>query len=370
MTMPGPDLCEMCFSTDIAGEVRFIRVFRRPPEPWREDAAVSSVSVCAACLKFVNQALSARPTALSKFDQPEEPSPHGAGRCDLCLAELGVEAHVVEVVPGIRRYVQRADLNRYIARHVGPIRKNRVCWHCYLWCQSIVDDSWSMRGANARRGEGPPGEWSWQGAVDTVSAGLARADAGVLQRTIEAMGMVHTFLRPEDIRAGAGSLQTPLFLGCSRSQTARRLLEGMPPHARASVILVARGDATADAEAGLVLGAGDLLASPLSPHQVVGAVERILTGGIAAPTRLGVPRHLLRVQPGTSADTMAVYLALRRFLRGFDHVGFEAGGTLLVSLYCPAGELPAVTRRVSSLLKKRATVAEAQQTDARGQQVA
>lgn len=370
MTMPGPDLCEMCFSTDIAGEVRFIRVFRRPPDPWREDAAVSSVNVCAACLKFANRALGARPTALSKFDAPEEHRAHSAGHCDLCSAELGVEAHVVEVVPGTRRYVPRADLHRYIARHVGPIRKSRVCWHCYLWCQSVVDDSWSMRGANARRTEGPPGEWSWQGALDTASAGLARADAGVLQRTVEAMGMVHTFLRPDDVRAGGGSLQVPLFLGCTRSQAARRLLEAVPPHARRSVILVARGDATGDAEAGLALGAGDLLASPLSPHQVVGAVERIRAGGSAASTRLGVPRHLLRIQPATSSDTMAVYLALRRFLRGFDHLEFEAGGTLLVSVYCPAGELPAVTRRVASLLKKRATVAELHPSDVRGHRVA
>lgn len=342
--------CAMCTCVTIAGEVQFVRLHRGAGEPWREVSVLSTHRLCAPCLRFANGAIGAPlGERLGVTASPTAPGGSVTSGCETCEADLSNEAYAVDIVPHQRRFKSRGPGRIPIARHVGDLRKQIVCPLCRLWILGLVLDSSSFRGAAARESEGAPGQWSWTVSADAVSVNLAAPDRTLLARTVEAMGGEHTSVRSVDLRGAMQVQEEIFFIGCTTRNGAARIVQRLPAGLRARTVGVARLDTLADAEALVAMGVAEILASPLSPHQVIGAMERNLRGGAAPPARLGVPRHVIRVSVEQGTELRQL-LQLRRLIRGFDHVVPGKNGTLELTLYCPGPYVEAVLRRFHRLL--------------------
>lgn len=348
-----PDItirCGICTSVAIAGEIQFVRLHRGAGEAWREASVLTAHALCAGCLAFANGAIAASLGGRLGVEGP--PAAHGdysPNQCESCNADLGNEAYTIDIVSHRRRVEHRGPGRSPIAKHVGELRKQRVCPLCYSWHLSFVMDSASLRGTAARESEGSMGEWTWFHAADTASVCLPGPDASLLARTVEAMGRTHTTLRTIDLGGAAPLHNGVLFVGCTARLSVTRVVQRLPAALRARTVGVAKIDTLADAEAIVALGVPEILASPLSPHQVIGAIERKLQGGPLPPTRLGMPRHAIRVSVARGAELRNL-LALRRLIRGFDQVVLDANGGLELTLYCPDLYLESLLRRLQKLL--------------------
>jgi hypothetical protein len=237
------------------------------------------------------------------------------------------------------------------------------------WCRTSIHHPSSLRGTGQRAAEGPAGGWLTAASFDAAAHQLFGADANVLVQTVETMGNNVAFVAPNGARLEGFDARV-LFLGAGGRFSATSILGAMLADQRRRVVVVARPDALDDAFGALRLGAGDLLASPLSPQQISGAFERlagpppqrdVATGlpsyGEDTEPRFGQPCNLLYVKPGHSESVEMAAFLLRRFLRGYDRVGLHPSGCLELRVYCPPEHVPAVRARLRLVVTESSVIA-------------
>lgn len=189
----------------------------------------------------------------------------------------------------------------------------------------------------------------------------------MVARTSEAMERSYVRVVADDVHTIPPHTRRVFFVGAGRKDRAFSFVASLPENLRASVAVIGRPDCMEDAIDALKLGAGDLLASPLSPQQVVGAMERLSeTGALRERTKAtGLPIYraddrtggnLLTVKLGTGDELSLAALTLRRFLRGYDRVGEDGTGNLAALVYCPPEDMPAVVGRIEVVMGERAKV--------------
>ncbi|MCK9517830.1 MAG: hypothetical protein M0R74_02205 [Dehalococcoidia bacterium] len=267
--------------------------------------------------------------------------------CEFCRAPLSVAAEVVEVIPAPCRSRERSS---------ATLRQHRLCHACAAWTRSILHDPSAITGAGTRAGEGPLGHWHRAPLANVVATALLPRDAFVVRQGVADAGGRSAVLQVDDASriAHAGHVT---FVAASRLGRAGRLVALLPRELRRHVIVVARFDCLADAVEALRLGAGDLLASPLSPQQVVGALERVAqpdgprdhATGLPVLVETDAPFLRFHTVPGVSVIETA--LLVRRFVRGYDEVGLNEAGEVVARLRCPAGHLPAAAARLRVVLE-------------------
>ncbi|OAI39281.1 hypothetical protein AYO38_07945 [bacterium SCGC AG-212-C10] len=296
------------------------------------------------------------------------PPGHNRDRhCDYCYAELGDEAIGLDLAP-LRSLTSRQRGG--VTRHV--IRQQRLCRQCYTWWRTVIADSSTVRGTSWRNGEGALGGWRSTVAFNVCGLFLQPRDQGVLEQTVLSMGRTFTASRPADVREWQRREDAIFFVGCGKSGRAKTICQGLAEDVRARVVLVSRPDSVADMAAALNSGAGDFLASPLSPQQVSGAFERVASPpaslGRDAATGLLLldgpasnsadPVHGLTIRQPGDGDVAATAVILRRFLRGYDLVGMSAEGELTAHVRCQPEAVLNVIQRLQLILGERAEISE------------
>ena len=282
-------------------------------------------------------------------------------RCDFCSTPLGDEAHAVDVMP----------IGGQQGRRFGTVRQHRLCVACWSWGRSLLFDDAAARGTSYRQNEGGSGSWLAPAAFDAAGAFLLPDDEHVLRQAVESMGRWCSTLGPVAARQFAGRPHEVLFLAANANNGATELLGKLTQEATARTVVVGKIDAIRDVGSALAAGAADFLASPLSPHQVAGAFERLAQPdrleGRNAETGLPIyrrtpgvyadPCHVVNVTTPPSEDQRTVAWLLRRFLRGYDRVGASADTGLEAFIYCPDASLPRVLERLRTLLGAHAKIA-------------
>ena len=325
MEEPWDDFCAVCAARDVGGELRV------------RDAAGNSerTCLCTVCFGFLSDALRAASTS--------------GGDCSLCGEAAG--EHSLTLVP---------------AGESGPGWRPpagyRLCAACLGWTLDLLDGESLARWARRPEGDGPGGAWPHQQIAGIAVRGLDARDAVAAERA-------------------ASVLSRPIFAGdegenvnervvwlvrATASRAATAFVAGLPEARRAQVAVVGGPGVEGDVAAALALGAGEVLSSPLSCQQVLGAVDRLAGGGAAGRDgATGLPVYAVEARFGLSCyglriesrePVLETAFALRRFLRGYDAVGGDGSGHALALVYCAPDELDAVLRRFGRLLGEGATV--------------
>lgn len=280
--------------------------------------------------------------------------------CDACQATLAEQAATVELVPEAQAYRRGSR-----TRREGAMRRLRVCRQCLAWWRSILEDSSAITGEGTRALEGPTGGWLRFGASDAVAHALRPRDLAILAATVETddgrfrYSPGRPVVRPGEV----------LFLGAGKRDRATTIVSALEPAIRQRVALVAHVDQLHDASRALRAGASELLASPLSPQQVNGALLRInranryrrdpatglpILGAPAADFGQACLSFVLSASGGM--EVLENALLARRFLRGYDEVGCDGRGNLAIHVYADPAMQEALGGRLTRLLGRRTQV--------------
>jgi hypothetical protein len=220
----------------------------------------------------------------------------------------------------------------------------------------MLYDHSAVTGSGERAGEGPLGHWLPAPQHDVVAAALTPRDAFVVQQTVVADGGRTAVLQLEAAARIAAAGHTT-FVAASRMGRAARVVAALPREVRRHIVVVARLESVADAAEAMRLGAGDLLASPLSPQQVAGALDRIARPESPRDPATGLPVlakgavPFLRFVPVSPGDLAETALLVRRFVRGYDDVGLNEMREVVARLRCPIEHLPAAATRLRLVLE-------------------
>jgi hypothetical protein len=133
----------------------------------------------------------------------------------------------------------------------------------------------------------------------------------------------------------------------------------MPADVRNRFAVVAQEDQLDDAEKALKRGAREILSSPLSPQQIVGAAVRSFNSSspgrdaksglqiLGSPLKAYGENHFdIRVDPRHGAPVLEVVLLVRKFIRGWDEIGADRAGNIVLRLYCERGDVEPVLARL------------------------
>lgn len=349
------------------GELGLGRETRKPQHPWRAPDIPARYSLCRGCFEWASNLMAVAAARSSDAKALGVPIGHPEVQvtdqhCAYCASELLLESFVVDIVPNSREYVRSS-----LFRHVGVIRQQRLCGLCEAWWLSVLHDGSAMRGSSMRREEGPMGGWLAHVAFDAAAIFLLQRDAFVVQETVSAQGHQFAQVTPHVARELEGGV---LVAGAGRRDRVSRLLGHVPPERLRATFVVGRPDCMHDAAAAMRLGAGELLASPLSPQQIAGAFERLVElpaleargPALGLPIlregepRQGVPCHLLLVRLPREEHVEAAALLLRRFLRGHDRVGEDGNGALAAMVYCEDVQIGGVLNRLRVVFRERAVI--------------
>lgn len=359
------EACSSCGSSRVAGVLVFRRETPKASAAWLSVEQVAAHSLCRSCFDWAADLMHAATGGASAM-RGMLGVPFGAGHeldelhCNYCAAVLRNEAFALDLVPSGREFVRTS-----LFKHVGDIRQQRICRQCYGWWVTALRDSAALRGTSARAAEGPVGGWISTVGADAVGVYLLERDAFVLAETLQVMGHGFAPIAPHDVRKFAGHV---FFVTAGRRDRATVVVSQLPEEARPGVIVIARPDCLADAGEALRAGAGDFLASPLSPQQIAGAFQRICDPHLPARrgARTGLPlyaaaaprsAHTLRVVPGPNDDPRLTALLLRRFLRGYDRLGEDVDGSLLAMLGdCPEAAVDGIIQRLQPVLGDRTRI--------------
>ncbi|MCC6388538.1 MAG: hypothetical protein IT302_14280 [Dehalococcoidia bacterium] len=320
-----PEFCAVCAARDAGGELRI-----------RGAQGISErTCLCTVCFGFLSDALRAAAS--------------GGGDCSLCGEAAG--EHSLTLVP---------------AGESGPGWRPpagyRLCAACLGWTVDLLDGESLARWTRRPEGDGPGGEWPHQQIAGIAVRGLDARDAVAAARAASVLS--RPFLSGDEAEAVNERVVSLVRATVSRAATA--FLAGLPEARRAQVAVVGGPGLEGDVAAALALGAGEVLSSPLSCQQVLGAAGRLAAGGAgqrdaatglpvyAVEARFGLSCYGLRIE--SREPVLETAFALRRFLRGYDAVGGDGNGHALALVYCTPDELDAVLRRVGRLLGEGATV--------------
>lgn len=359
------DRCAVCASSDRGGTLTFTAEVRTSVGTWGAVATIEDLLLCYDDYdRFTAYAdaitggdpgspmlgLPMRPTAVSL----------GAGHCDCCQAELHDHASTVELVPTAQVYRRGSRTHRD-----GALRRLRVCRVCLGWWRSTVIDPAAMLGHSRRATEGAAGGWLNPGHGDAVAYALRGRDLAILATTMEADETAfRRIVRPGELHPAE-----TVFVAAGKRDRAASFVRALDPSLRHRVAIVAHSDQLEDAKAALQAGAGELLASPLSPQQVVGALVRTehskparkdsATGlSILEKPRTVFGRSCLAytIQSKQPAQLLEIALVARRFLRGYDELGSDGRGGLRVHAYAEPVYQRRIAERLGSLLGKDCSV--------------
>lgn len=285
--------------------------------------------------------------------------------CSYCQGFFEAESVGVDLVPSAREYMRSS-----LFRHVGEIRQQRICRQCHAWWVTTLADSSAVSGNSFRQLEGGMGGWLTTVAADGAGLFLLKRDAYVLQSTIEGMGRGYYSLTAGQLPAlGSWTAQPVLFISAGKRDRATLAVRQLDPKVRARTVITARPDCMVDALAAMEAGARDILASPLSPQQVSGALDRVFDPSLPTErdSMTGLPifrkEHFgprynlpcfsvsLILRPGD--DVPSLILLLRRFLRGYDRIGVDERGRLMALVYVPLEHADGVLGRMGKVLGER-----------------
>jgi hypothetical protein len=325
--------CDLCGASKAAGQLLLGAELRGEGAQWQFVKNLCDYALCDACYWLVagvaQGAASSMPGAVTlPLGAPRsESSVKRPGYCDYCDGALGDESIGIELVTDHRRMVRR------IYRHTGTMVRQRVCAGCARWWIAALRDPTALTGRGRRALEGAAGGWIGQRPIDVVPVHLSQADATTLEQTVVSMGTSVLSLS-ETGQPGKHAC----FVRAGRRESAAGFVAASRARARHTIVVAAL-DALEDAREALLAGAADLLAEPLTPNQIAGALDRLGTGWAKArDSRTGIPvpgdglPQALWGLPGADlvfADApeppLVTYLGLRRMLRGFDFVGLREG---------------------------------------------
>lgn len=356
--------CGLCVSEYSSGVLEFRREQRGVDQPWVHVETRAEVPVCLACSRWLHKVLGAAADRSLVERPPGFPAtapgaPGGQFNCDFCGVHLLDEAHVADLIPERGKFVRK-----FSYMHTGAVRQHRLCQGCWTWARSLTFDPASARGTSTRRDEGPPGAWLGATALDACSVYLFEPDAAVLHDVAGAGQRRYIPLAPERARQFGGASTEVLFVGCSTAGRAANLVGSLSERAKSRTVVVARTDALEDMANALAMGAAEFATSPLTPHQVAAAFDRIQDGHDAErtpgkaglpiyarlPANLPHPGQVIEVSVPASEDIREMAWLLRRFLRGYDRVGASEAGGLEATVYCPDAAVPRVLERLRTLL--------------------
>jgi hypothetical protein len=280
----------------------------------------------------------------------------GRNHCDCCQAELPEHASTMELVPTKQAYRRGSRTHRD-----GALRRLRLCRQCLNWWRLTISDPSAMLGEGFREFEGASGGWINPGHGDAVCYALRTRDEAILATTMEIDGKrLRCVEYPGPLAPGEIA-----FVGTGKKDRAGTFVRSLDLAARSRVALVTQPDQLADAAAALQLGAREMLASPVSPQQLVGAFVRagrpnanrrdadtgLVILGAPAPG-LGLSCVAFSVRARNPMHVLELALSARRFLRGYDEVGSDGRGGLAIHVYCDLEFKPQITARLRLLMGK------------------
>lgn len=359
-------LCVICEKTATGGTLSLVAEVRGQNGNWPEVARIGEFALCDTDYERMVSVATAmvypavgNATALG-VPMRQSALNLGPGHCDSCQAALADTATGVELVPATLTYRRGMRSHR-----TGAIRRLRVCRQCAGWWLAVTHDPSSILGTSERRCEGTMGGWLKVSHGPGAWFGLRPRDRHILEVTFEAD---HHELRhisgPTGLRA-----DEVVFVAAGKRDRATKFVKGMSPFERHRIAVVAEADQLADAREALKLGAGEILASPLSPQQVVFAANRGLTPRsdrrdgktglfILPPPAPDYGRSCYAVQLHPRGDHSALEVALmaRRFIRGYDEVGADGNGRLCLRIYCGDEEIQGIEERLQVLMGRMCTL--------------
>lgn len=344
---PATDRCAICSSSAWGGTLAFTAEVRGAAGGWNPVSITDEFGLCAEDydrLVEYADAITASEQGTAVLGLPLRPTPFALGpdHCDCCQAELPDQASTMELVPAAQAYRRGSRTHR-----VGTLRWLRVCRLCLGWWQSAVRNPGGILGYSRSTAEGSSGGWLNPGHAGAAVHALRHRDTAMVAATMEADGASFRSI-------GRGAALTPsevAFVAAGKRDRATAFVRAANPAERHRIAVVALSDQLEDAMAALKLGAGELLASPLSPQQIVGAAVRLAgqrrmkdpaTGlpilGAAAPEfgRSCISYTVEARDPAQWLDPMLLMefaLVARRFLRGYDEVGSDGNGSLQLNVF-------------------------------------
>ncbi len=371
--MDSPATCHFCGSRQLAANLNFRKEVTGAEGAWRTVAELATVCICDSCLVWVEDtarvagAGNGDPNGRLGFSYSGDMTTLSDDHCNYCWAQFLGEAYIIDLIPTGRTTGRGGRF-----RHVGEIRQQRICRFCYAWWRVTLRDPSAVTGTGFRREEGEMGGWRTSVACDTASVALLQRDEFILRQTVAAIGRNHHPLSLNDGPLLPLHSDKIVFICAGRRDRASAFLARVDPRLRARVAIIGRADCMEDARAALRLGALELLSSPLTPQQIVGAMERLTRPSPVNPARgnrtglplLGDPvtrdgvtqEHLLAVRPAPGEEPGRAAFMLRRFLRGYDQIGEDGEGNLQALVSCPAEDVDAVLDRLHTVFGEKARV--------------
>ncbi|HEY5476095.1 MAG TPA: hypothetical protein VIK11_05190 [Tepidiformaceae bacterium] len=361
--------CDRCGTMPLYGEFLVRSEVHRNDRLWATSKTMERHGLCRPCFDRITGACSAAAQGLEDPSWPGLPAPVDAApsdyaHCNFCRSALAPQAYGIDLVPMTTEFVRRS-----LYRHHGSIQQHRICRQCYTWCLTLIHEDPEVRGQSARAYESGFANWYQQVARDVWASGLIERDEAVVWNACHGAGRDFVRIALADTRFLPHDPSRVVFIEAGQGRTVRAI-RALPESARSRVIIVARPDTIEEAMDGMVLGAGDVTVSPLSPEQVAGSLERVAdlsqrkrhagTGLTIYPDNEpgahGLPSNTLAVGLERHDTPRGAFLRLRRFLRGYDRVGVDAEGNLRVVVYCPCEYAPRVSERIQMFLGDGTTV--------------
>lgn len=349
--------CQMCLRSVVEGTASFTTEIDVGQNVWKDVSPLHEFSLCSEhydrVVSLVDRAVSPFREGETTLGMPmaEAAISLGTGHCETCQSRLQQLATSLELRP-LRVQVVARRRNR----RVGPIRRLRLCRPCFAWWLGIFRDSSFVNGVGYRFEEGEAGSWNARPHGDVAYYSIGSRNESIVRATAAATGhrarrvLPHTMLQEGEV----------CIVGAGQSDRATRFMAAVPA-GRHRYAILCRPDQIADAQGALLLGAGELLSSPLSPQQVVGAAIRCSRPGPAPHDSIsGLPLLDDSEAPSSFTDIFAApkpgehpieaALLLRKFLRGWDEVGGDGRGGVRARLAAGPEEAARVVERLGWVL--------------------
>lgn len=361
--------CDRCGAMPLYGELIVRAEVHRSDRLWATSKTLERHGLCRPCFDRISEATGVAAQGIEDPSWPGLPAPVDAApsdyaHCNFCRSALAPQAIGVDLVPMTTEFVRRS-----LYRHHGSIQQHRLCRQCYTWCLTLLHEDPEVRGKSQRAYEGGFASWYQLVVRNTWASGLINRDDAVVWGACHEAGHDFRHIALADMRFLPKEPSRVAFVEAGQGRSLRAI-RALPEAARARVVIVARPDTIDEAMDGLLLGAGDIVVSPLSPEQVAGSFERIAglsqrkrhagTGLTIYPDNEpgahGLPSNTLAIGIPRGETVRGAFLRLRRFLRGYDRVGVDADGTLRVVVYCPCEYAPRVSERIQMFLGEGTTV--------------
>ncbi len=367
--------CDRCGAMPLYGELIVRAEVHRNDRLWATSKTMERHGLCRACFSRIAAATTAAALGIEDPAWPGLPAPVDAApsdyaHCNFCHSALPPQAIGIDLVPMTSEFVRRS-----LYRHHGSIQQHRLCRQCYTWGMTLLHEDPEIRGKSQRAYESGLVNWYQQVAMDTWASGLIDRDEATTRRVCGEAGRDFRRLALADVRFLAHAPGRVAFVAAGQGRSLRAI-RALPEAARARVVVIARPDTIDEAMDALALGAGDIAVSPLSPEQVGGSFERLAdlplrkrhpASGLTIypdtePGAYGLPSNTFEVGIPRNETVRGGFLRLRRFLRGYDRVGVDAGGNLRAVVYSPCEYAPRVSERIKMILGEGTTVRVAGQS--------